>query len=576
MKKNNKKIVLPIILFVSCLSVLGNKFFNQCRSTIQERILNNENASEENNKGKESKEAAGEIKQNIKGAPVSINEDLDQFLKTLTDTSEEYQDVLAEEVTFDYEANGYSKTQRTNNFLSIKTKDYIDINGNDVTADLFYIGINKKLDHPNLGQAILLYQAIRYKICNPDDYNEINITTFRFSIIAGFCIVPSSPYYGTMKSMPDTKIDKDGFVRMSHLVTIAAKVGIKVNVIAQLSGYSDYGSEKNPATFFKSVLNESCFAKCGLSSKKVGDFLDYRACEWISYEGKAASDMYHFKTCNVLHYLDNDGVVRNYGVYLSSANIDGVHKRGVAGLVSSQSGIIITNHRYIYLCARNFVRFSLDYVGYDMASDFRNEYITIIKKQKLLIEERGYDYLSEEIMIYLGSENDPVFEFYITPLDGSVGMWSDDNPFCRFVTKLQRSREHIGFKWNNPKSSMTYEFINTFFKIVKKAYKKDRGQIENIQNNLAIKMVGFDKTFFDDLIVGQHLGSKTILNSSGICHEKDCVFLYEEGGIRNSVALINSLNEHQGAFWYQVNQLLVVKENVHTGTDLVNTLYDAM
>ena len=506
----------------------------------------------------------------------TIENDLNTFLRIMTADDDEYLSVLNSEVNYDYSGNGYSKSSKTNNFLSAKSKKYVNINGNDVTADLFYIGNVEQLNHPNLGQAILLYQAIKYKIYNPDDYNEINLTTFRLSVIAGFCIVPSSPYYGTMKSMPDTRVDRDGFVRISHLITVAAKIGIKVNVIAQQPGYSNYGLEIHPNVYFNSIMDEPCFSKVGLSSKKVKDFLNYRTCEWLSYEGKAAADMYHLKTCTVLHYLDNENVVRNYGVYFSSSNVDGVHLSGVAGLTSSQSGIILTNHRYIYLCTRNFVRFSIDYCGYDMASDFRNQYIKTIKKQKIQISEHGYDYLSEELMIYLGSDDDPVFELYITPLDGSEGMWSEDNPFCKYVSKMQRSREHIGFKWNNPKSSMTYEFISTFFKIVKKSFKRDRGQNENLQNELSLKMVGFDETYFDDLIVGQHLGKKTIANYSGVCHEKDCVFLFEEGGIRNSVALINSLNEHQGAFWYQVNQLLVVKENIYTGTDLVDTLYEKM
>ena len=569
----NKRVafILPLAA-LTCLSLI-----NRPTKQIVKEVEPNTFANAECMEANELKEDFSIEKEHIinnapQSAPtVELDAEIKEFLTNLTDTEEEFDYFANQAIDFDYNYYRYGRTTKDNNFLSEYTKEYNNINGKTVTADMFYIGYEQKLGHPNIGQAILLYQAIKYKLQNPDDYNEINVTSFRLSVIAGFCIVPSSPYYGMMKSMPDTLIDTHGFVRMSYLMVIAAKLGIKVNIIAQQPGYSDYGAEIHPTTYFTSIVNEPCFSKVGLVDKKVGDFLTYRECEWLSYEGKAAADMYHFKTCTVLHYLDKDNIVRNYGVYYSSANIDGVNGRGVAGLIKSQTGIILTNHRYIYLTTRNFVRFSLEYCGYDMASDFRFEYQRIIKRQKQLIKTKGYEYLAEELMIYLGSEQDNVFELVITPLDCAVGTWSMDNPFCKYIEKLQKSRENITLKWNNAKSSMTYEFINTFFKATKVAFKKNRGQLENTQNVLSIKMTGIDPTLFDDLEVGTHLKTK-IVNPDAICHEKDAVFCYEENGMRHSVAVLNSLNEHQGAFWYQVNHILTIKENALTGTDLVDTL----
>ena len=205
--------------------------------------------------------------------PKENAEEPDILFTELTDTVEERDAILAKEVVFDY--SKYVGTPSTSLFKSRYSKVFKGINGKDVETDLFCSAPWGNLDHPNIGLGIMLLQAIRHKLAHPEVENEITITSFHFSIIAGLNLVPSSPYFGFMKSMPDDPIDRDGFVRFSYLLLWACKLGIRVNVVPQLGGYSDYGTEIEPKDYCLSIMDLPCSSKAGLADHKVGEFLNF-------------------------------------------------------------------------------------------------------------------------------------------------------------------------------------------------------------------------------------------------------------------------------------------------------------
>jgi|GEM_PF-1647812 len=503
----------------------------------------------------------------------SLSSDANDFLKSLTASDEEYEYYANKEVVFDYD--GYERTESTNDFLSRGERTFEGINGANVTTHLYYGTSYCRADQPNVGLGLLLYKAIRYKLAYPDLENEISISSFRYSIIAGINLLKSSPYYGLMKSMPDDAMDRDGFVRFSYLVLFAAKIGIHVNLIQQIEAYSDYGTEILAEDYYPLYLDEPCSAAHGLGDKKIGDFLHYKQCKWVSYEGKSATDMYHIKCLAAEHYLDDEDQPHDYALFTSSANLDGINKNGSAGNTGSQTGLLVLNHEYLYLAARNFIKFSQAYCDQDDVHDFRVAFKRVIAEQRSTILSEGYAGMKDSMMVYLGTESDKVFELSFAPFDTDFTSWNTTNPFCKYVDKLSKSKSHIKFYATNPKFDYGFDFLNVFFQRLSKAYKVVRAKEEIDKNALFISSASEPPKCIESLEVGKHLGKKGIRQNNN--HQKDMYFEYEEDGKRCSAILFSTLNWHMGAFFYQANSALVVRENEDTGFDLSNefrTLYN--
>lgn len=512
-------------------------------------------------------------------SPVELEEDFvfdkeafekerNQVLLDLTDNQTEYDYYLNKKVDFAYE--GYHRTIRDNEFLSRQEDVHKNINGKDVTTNIYYFLGHQERDHPNVGYGLLLYKAIKAKLADPTLENEIYTTSFHFTIIAGVNLVKNSPYYGTMKSMPDAPIDQDGYVRFSYMLLYAAKIGIHVTIIPQLPGYSDYGEEVLPADYFPTFYNEPCSSEHGLASHKISEFLHFTKCEWISYGEKSATDMYHVKTIGVKHYLGDDGIVHDNTMLLTSSNLDGINKSGVPGVRVAQTGIIIENHEYLYLAARNFIKFSANYCGQDEPNNFRVAFREQIAEQRKFIKANGYESIKDEMMIYLGTAQDKVFELYFTPFQEGAYTWTEENPYIKYIDKLAASKEHIRCYMTNPKFKNNYDFFNVFIQRLVNAYKVPRSQYEVDQNDLFVKTILPFPKYFDELVVGKHLGRKIIQTNP--YHQKDILLEYEEGGKRHSTVLFTSLNNHMGAYFYQTNTVLVVNENEDNGIRIEKTL----
>lgn len=497
-------------------------------------------------------------------------EETKQVIRNLTDSDKEYNYYMNK--TADANCSQYKVTDKTDEFLSQKEKTFKNINGKNVKSYIFYFPGKQPMDHPNVGYGLLLYKAIKYKLANPKKENEIYTSEFRLSCTAAVNIVKSSKYYGCLKSLPKEEMDRWGFVRISYLLYFAAKIGIKVRISNQLSGYTDNGPEIATATYFNARINDSCAKKVGLSKHTVKEFLTYKRCKWKSYDNKAAADMMHTKFLAVKHYLDDNNKVVDHTIFTSSANLDGINKngRGACGNGNSQSGVIITNHEYMYLVFRNFQSFIWNYFGPDDCDNFRNAYCNEITAQRAHVATNGYDDIKDTLMFYQGTENDKVFELYVTPFNQSDGNWSDFIPQCRYIEKLTKSTKAILLYMTNPKNS-TFGLLDAFYNKAAQAFKKVRNQIEVENSELYIRTMAENlPTQFDDIQEGKHLGRKVIIE--GKCHQKDILFEYEEGGKFCSTILFSTLNNHAGAFYNQVNHILVMNENEDIGMDNIRAL----
>ena len=493
-------------------------------------------------------------------------DDRNEFLETLTTSSSEYEYYLNKEVTFDYE--GYDDTLTNDSeFLSRGRKTYEGINGEDTTVDMFYYPAWGLYNHPNVGLGLMLYKAIQYKLANPEEENEVYITSFHYSIIAGVNLVESSPYYGTMKSMPDEPLDNDGYVRFSYLTLFAAKIGIHVYAVYQTTGYSDYGVERDPHAYYLSHLEDDCSSKHGLGSHKVKEFLHPYHNEWEVYGDKGATDMYHLKCLIAKHYLDKNGVVHNNSSFLSSSNLDGVLKNGAAGHPFAQTGQIISDHEYIYRTLKNFILFTTSYCGQDDGILYRTDFVREIKRQKEIIKTSGYESIKDEMMIYLGTPEDDVFELYLTPFDETFTTWTDANPYCKYVEKMVNSKKAIRCYWTNPKFSYDFDFLHTFCTKLARAYKMPRPYSENIKNVLYVRSPYPAHPALQELEEGKHLGFKKIVEGN-YNHQKDILLEYEDGGIMHSTMILNTANLHLGGLHYQINSVLIMKETENDGMEM--------
>ena len=132
----------------------------------------------------------------------------------------------------------FPEANNPENFQGLGSTTYANINGKMVTAEAFYRVKNEALHDPNAGLGLLIYQCIQYKLKHPEEDVKIGFSMYRTSATASVCVLPESKYYGYMRSLYGTNYDEHGFVRISYMLTEAARMGIEVTMVNQLPSLS--------------------------------------------------------------------------------------------------------------------------------------------------------------------------------------------------------------------------------------------------------------------------------------------------------------------------------------------------
>lgn len=400
---------------------------------------------------------------------------------------------------------------------------------------------------------------------------KITFSSYRTSVTASVCVLPESKYYGYMRSLYGTNYDEHGFVRISYMLTEAARMGIEVTLVNQLNSYgvSQYkpSTKKNATrstlshyTYFTQALASDCYDSYA-PGKKVSDFMKYVKVAWTVDD--KTSDMQHIKSASVSHYLATDGTEHRSAVFFGSANLDENNYRGANGNNSSQSGVIVSDHDELYRVTYNYMQLMTRYTGLEEIMELRRLVNEMNNRQIALIRSgRGDEIPSDEQIVYLGTDEDPVFELYFTPFGGSADAWNTEtNPICKYIDKLYGSTDYVEFIWNEFGYGACH-VGNTMSKMLERAF-CDR---PNVNNKIAIRVTGFNTDRIQKLKVGSEIGYRSIKDGTNI-HSKDILLSYEENGERHRVSLMTSCNFYMIAFNYRTNSLLVINETDRTGGD---------
>ncbi len=448
------------------------------------------------------------------------------------------------------------KLDNSSNFMSKQTTLFPDINGEDVTVDSFIYHKDDPANNCTVGEGLMIYQAMCYKRANPDEDVSIALSAYRISASTALCIDRESPYFGYIRALYDTDYDKYGFVRLSYLLLCAARMGINVTVIGQLDGYPTTSTSPRFESYFTEMLDAPCDSAY-VEDGVIGDFMKFRACKW-QLEGKGGSDMMHTKLCAVSHYLDKDGNVHRNAVWTSSSNLDGVNANATNALNQLQTATIVSDHAELYRISTNYLDLLADYCEQEDVYYFRELVIPLFKEQIDLIKAgRENEIPRDEQMVYLGSENDPVFELYFSPFAGAHSAWEEDyNPFTAQVRNLNDSEGSIIFIWNNVKFG-EYSLRNQLEQVIINAFQKNK----HPDNKIYVNLPGFDSAAFNSLKLGTDIGYKAFnQNDFGSVHSKDMHLSYVKDGQRYYVSLLNSMNVHAGSMVHQSNFALLIKE----------------
>ena len=468
------------------------------------------------------------------------------------------------------------KANNPENFQGLGSTSYANINGKTVTAEGFYRVRNDSLHDPNAGMGLLIYQCIQYKLAHPDEDVEIAFSTYRTSVTASVCVLPESKYYGYMRSLYTTNYDEHGFVRISYMFTEAARMGIKVLLINQLPSYAvdQYNpatgklksrTHLNFATYFSKALPTDCYEKYA-PGKKVSDFMDYVKVGWTVKDQTA--NMQHVKACTVSHYLATDGTEHRNGVFFTTANLDENDYKGCNGNSWSQTGVIVTNHDYIYRVTLNYLKLMRKYSAKEGIQKLRKLVLKMNEQQTRLINSGKMNEIPEnDQIIYLGTPNDPVFKLYYTPILGGVDTWdTKNNPICYHIDRLARSEDYIEFAWNEYGFENNYLGVTTA-KMLEKAYTSN----PNRNNKISIKVDDIRLDKIKALKTGTKIGYRSI-SSGKYMHAKDFLMSYKLKGTRHNVSIMTSCNYIMLAFHYRTNSILVIDETEQTGGNFYNII----
>ena len=462
------------------------------------------------------------------------------------------------------------------NFQGLGHTTYANINGKTVTAEAFYRVKNEGLNDPNNGMGLLIYQCIQYKRAHPEEDVKITFSSYRTSAAAAVCVLPESKYYGYMRSLYTTNYDEHGFVRISFMLTEAARMGIEVTLVNQLNSYNV--KQYNPSTkslksrsvlsyytYFTKALETKCYDKYA-KGKEVSDFMNFVKVGW-KVEDKTV-DMQHLKSCTVSHYLATDGTEHTSAVFFGSANLDENSYIGANGNNGSQSGVIVSDHDDLYRVTYNYTQLMAKYKGLEQMFELRkimNE--RNMEQYALITAGRENEIPKDEQILYLGSETDSVFEMYFTPFGGSGDTWEPQyNPISKYADKMAASTGYVEFTWNE------FGYGNcvlghTLSDKLETAFANN----PDPRNKYSIRVDDFDSIGIKNLKLGTEIGYRSISNGTSI-HSKDLLMSYEENGTRHNVCLLTSCNFYIAAFNYRTNSMLVI----HETEDGQGNFYDIM
>ncbi len=451
------------------------------------------------------------------------------------------------------------------NFQGLGHATYANINGKTVTSEAFYRLSNEALHDPNCGLGILLYQCILYKRAHPEEDVKITFSSYRTSAGAAVCVIPGSKYYGYMRTLYTTNYDEQGFVRVSYMLVEAARMGIEVTMVNQLQSYGrkqydpDTGklttrSHLNYETYFKNVGNVACYDNYA-KGKKVSDFFTCVKVGWTVNDN--GYEMQHLKSLSVTNYIATDGTEHGKSVFFASANYDDIFYNGANGQNGSQSGVIVSDHDELWRVTYNYTQLMVKYSDQDGLYQLRELVRRLNMEQFELIKNGQRDKIpDDEIIIYPGSETDPVFELYFTPFGGATDVWEPDfNPTCKYIDKLQASDDYVEFTWNS------YSAGNCNIKQTLMAKVNDVFcNRPNANNKFSIHLSSFDTEGIEQLKLGSEIGYRNITKSNSGIHAKDMIMSYSENGVRHNVSILTSCNYGMAAFWYRTNSMLVINE----------------
>ncbi len=452
----------------------------------------------------------------------------------------------------------FPRLDNSSNFMSSNVTKFENINGGTVTVDTIVYPAHSTSSNMNFSQGMLIYQAMLYKQAHPEEEVNIHITSYRFSVQAGLCLNRDSRYFGYMRQLPaNVNYDEYGFVRIAYLLVSAAKMGINVTVIGQQDAYPIAASDLQLENYFDYYLSEPCDPAYA-TDKTVGDFMNWQHCRW-TLKNKGGTDMMHLKLCAVSDYLDMNGVEHKNALWTSSSNLDGITAAGVNANWKQQTATIITNHEYLYRIAVNYVELMAGLCGQEEIYEFQHIMNNRSAKQiDLLLAGRGDEIPPEQLLAYVGTENDDVFELYFTPMGGSSVAWDEDyNAYCKYMREMYESEDYIIFIWNAAEYSGNYSLGKQMEDMIVSAFHDNK----NPNNKVYMNTESFDGSAFDDLLLGQDIGLKSFnLKEFGGIHNKDVHISYQKNGQRYYVNLLNSMNVHSGSMYYQANHMLVIKE----------------
>ena len=514
--------------------------------------------------------------------PSETNSFVKDYLIGETDQSSPFFDTILPQIAASIKVNnthsvnkyydGLAVANNPENFQGLHSTKYENINGKTVTAESFYRVYGESLNDPNCGMGLLLYQCIQYKVKHPDEDVKVTFSTYRFSASAAVCVIPESKYYGYMRSLFGTNYDEQGFVRLSYMFVEAARMGIEVTMINHLSSYAtkqynastDSTKARNPINYkkyFNIALETECYNSYVGEGKKVSDYLNFVNVDWTIDDQQI--NMHHLKSLSVSHYLATDGSEHTSALFLGSPNLDENDYLGRNGNTYSQSGVIVSDHddifrvhyNYNMILARLAHQEGMQELRMIMA-DLNNEQIALIKSG------RGDEIAPDEQIVYLGSENDDVFELYFAPLGGGVDAWNDEfNPICKYISKLSESTGYIEYtnvQYGYGKSYLGY--------MMEQKLAQAFCNNPNPENKITIRIDDFDTSAIQKLEIGTEIGYRFITDGDKM-HSKDFLISYEEDGKRHYVSILTSCNLYMMAFNYRSNSILVIHETEDIGGD---------
>ena len=513
--------------------------------------------------------------------PSETNSFVDDYYIEETNQNEPFFDVVLPEIKRNIKENNkhsinpyFNKLPKANNpenFQGLGSTSYANINGKTVTAEAFYRVKGDSLDDPNVGQGLLIYQCIQYKMAHPDADVEIAFTTYRASATASVCVLPQSKYYGYMRSLFGANYDEHGFVRISYMLAEAARMGIDVTIVTQYPSYAvkQYNAETGKTekrkamkfeTYFEKALKTDCYKKYA-SGKKVSDFMNFVNVDWTV--GDQGSNMQHVKACAVSHYRDTDGKDHKWGTFFTTSNLDDNKYNGENGNGKSQSGVIISNHEQVFRVTKNYIKLMSKYGDKEGLQELRKLVSDRNAEQTALIKAGKESSIPKsEQIIYLGTSKDPVFRVYFTPINSNIDGWDvENNPICEHVDKLAKSNDYVEFAWNEAFIEKNY-MVETIGEILNNKY----CEYPNHKNKISTHVSEVDLTPIANLAKGSEIGFRN-LNDSADQHAKDFLMSYEHLGERHDVSILTSCNYVMVAFHYRTNSIVVIDETAKTGGD---------